>query len=102
MEKFKIISCQDVNKKEWDDSVSTLNGCRWRSTSNQIEYYSNLNKTENLSFLIKDESNNAISIVPLGLYNDKTKPFSFGGAPCAKSLLQKKLTPLEDEKYSFL
>ena len=91
MEKLKIINYQDVSKKEWDDSVSTLNGCRWRSTSNQIEYFSNLNKTENLSFLIKDESKNTISIVPLGLYNDKIKSFSFGGAPCAKPLLQEKI-----------
>tara|TARA_B110000858_G_scaffold197115_1_gene257663 strand:- start:270 stop:1301 length:1032 start_codon:yes stop_codon:yes gene_type:complete len=91
MEKFKITSYEDISKKEWDESVSNLNGCRWKSTSNQIEYYCNLSKTENISFLIKDESKNVISIVPLALHKDKTKSFSFGGTPCSKPLLQKKI-----------
>jgi hypothetical protein len=91
MEKFKIISYEDIKQKKWDELVNYLNGCKWKSTSNQIEYYSNLNNTENLSFLIKDESKNAISIVLLGLSNDKIKFFSLVGALCAKLLLQEKI-----------
>ena len=91
MEKFKIISYEDIYKKEWDEFANHLNGCRWKSTSNQIEYFCKLKKTENLSFLIKDESDNVISIVPLALYKDKLKSFSFGGGPCSKPLLQKKI-----------
>ena len=91
MEKLKIINYKDISKEEWDIAANNLNGCRWKSTSNQIEYYCNLKKTENLSFLIKDDSNHIIGLVPLALYNDKIKSFSFGGNPCSNALIQKKI-----------
>lgn len=91
MENLKIINYKNINKEEWDESVNNLDGCRWKSTSDQIEYYCNLKKTENLSFSIKDESNNVISLIPLALYKDKIKTFSFGGTPCSNALIQKKI-----------
>jgi hypothetical protein len=97
---FFVESFKTITAAQWNDLLPKLIGNRQSCTFNNIQYYSNLFNTKNISFIIKDAEKKIVGIIPLGLCIGKKKTFSFGGSPCPSPLYLKSFN--QSQKRNFL
>tara|TARA_B100001996_G_scaffold172043_1_gene131265 strand:- start:782 stop:1801 length:1020 start_codon:yes stop_codon:yes gene_type:complete len=96
---MKLIKFQELDKKRWNDNLSSMSGNLHYATWQIIEYFSEFEKVENLSFSLF-EGKKCLAMIPLGVTKseDGKNTLSFGNSYCTSPVVNKNLSNYEARK----
>ena len=85
----------NINAKEWEAICKELDENSYFSSHEMINYYCHYENIKNISFVVIDDKNKALALVPLAIYKDN---LNFPNDPCPSISINKNLKEYEKKK----